>query len=84
MKKNKLIILTVLILTTLSCSDLKTQSRPNILIIYADGTEELYDHSKDPNEWYNIAGEKEHRATIEKMKKYIPKKNAEQVNNLKH
>jgi arylsulfatase A-like enzyme len=26
-------------------------------IRYADGSEELYDHSKDPNEWNNLAGE---------------------------
>ncbi|HRH94552.1 MAG TPA: sulfatase-like hydrolase/transferase, partial [Prosthecobacter sp.] len=26
-------------------------------IRYADGTEELYDHSKDPYEWTNLAGE---------------------------
>lgn len=26
-------------------------------IRYADGSEELYDHLKDPNEWHNIAGE---------------------------
>lgn len=26
-------------------------------IRYADGSEELYDHSKDPNEWTNLAGE---------------------------
>ena len=26
-------------------------------IRYADGTEELYDHSKDPNEWTNLAAE---------------------------
>lgn len=26
-------------------------------IRYADGSEELYDHAKDPNEWTNLAGE---------------------------
>ncbi|TDU70638.1 arylsulfatase A-like enzyme [Prosthecobacter fusiformis] len=26
-------------------------------IRYADGSEELYDHTKDPNEWTNLAGE---------------------------
>ena len=26
-------------------------------IRYADGSEELYDHSKDPYEWTNLAGE---------------------------
>ena len=26
-------------------------------IRYADGTEELYDHSDDPHEWHNLAGD---------------------------
>jgi arylsulfatase A-like enzyme len=52
-------------------------------IQYADGTEELYDHEKDPNEWYNIALKKENQAIIKNLKKFIPKENAEQVSNLK-
>ena len=26
-------------------------------IRYVDGSEELYDHDSDPNEWHNLAGE---------------------------
>ena len=29
---------------------------------YADGSEELYDHRKDPNEWDNLAGRQEYAA----------------------
>ncbi|MFB9057367.1 sulfatase [Mariniflexile ostreae] len=32
------------------------QDERNHYIQYADGTEELYDHKNDPNEWTNLAG----------------------------
>ncbi|WP_158285053.1 sulfatase [Arenibacter aquaticus] len=51
-------------------------------IQYSDGTEELYDHSNDPNEWFNVAGKEKNAAVIEKLKKYIPNKNADQVPDL--
>jgi arylsulfatase A-like enzyme len=51
-------------------------------IQYADGSEELYDHKNDPNEWFNVAGKEENKIVIEDHKKYIPKNNAEQVPNL--
>lgn len=41
-------------------------------IRYEDGSEELYDHRADPNEWNNLAGEKSYRGTIERMKKHLP------------
>ncbi|MHC4757320.1 MAG: sulfatase-like hydrolase/transferase [Planctomycetota bacterium] len=42
-------------------------------IRYKDGTEELYDHSKDPWEWTNLAGEPEYAQVIEEHKKRLPK-----------
>lgn len=51
-------------------------------IQYADGTEELYDHKIDPNEWNNVAQKKENKKVIEKLKKFIPEKNAEQISDL--
>ncbi len=45
-------------------------------IHYEDGSEELYDHRNDPNEWHNLAGKKEHRDVIEQLKSYLPQKNA--------
>ena len=51
-------------------------------IQYADGSEELYNHKNDPNEWFNVAGKEENRIVIETHKKFIPKNNAEQVPNL--
>lgn len=40
--------------------------------VYIDGSEELYDHSNDPEEWYNLAGKDEYSEVIEMMKAYIP------------
>lgn len=52
-------------------------------IRYADGSEELYDHNHDPYEWDNVAGQPEHRETIERLRKWLPKKNARQVADLR-
>ncbi len=42
---------------------------------YADGSEELYDHRNDPNEWENLAGASEHdaqkRYMIEKLDEHL-------------
>ncbi len=51
-------------------------------IQYADGTEELYDHESDPNEWYNVAGTEENKVVIDKLKRYVPLENADQVPDL--
>ncbi len=50
-------------------------------IRYADGTEELYDHQNDPNEWTNLAkgkAEPLHQKVISRLKKHLPKTNAPQ------
>lgn len=51
--------------------------------IYADGSQELYDHNADPEEWHNLAGSEavaaEHEAVIERMSKWLPKTNAAPV-----
>lgn len=52
-------------------------------IRYADGTEELYDHQVDPNEWKNLAGEGSYRAVLEEHRKWLPAEEAELVPNLK-
>jgi len=48
-------------------------------IQYADGTEELYDHSKDENEWNNLANDAQYQKVLDELKKYVPKQNADQV-----
>jgi len=52
-------------------------------IRYADGTEELYDHSKDPNEWTNLAGDRQYAAVIKEHAKWIPQQDASPAPDLK-
>ncbi len=42
-------------------------------IRYADGSEELYDHQTDPNEWTNVASKPEHVALKASLAKFFPK-----------
>ncbi len=42
------------------------------LIQYADGTQEFYDHSVDPNEWENIAAKPEIQEAKARLVEYIP------------
>ncbi|MBH55237.1 MAG: choline-sulfatase [Opitutaceae bacterium] len=44
---------------------------------YADGSEELYNHSSDPNEWTNLAGDLKYKRIINRFQKFLPKVNAE-------
>ncbi len=48
-------------------------------IRYHDGTEELYDRDKDPNEWTNIAGHPDMRSTIQRLARFLPKSDAQDV-----
>ncbi len=42
-------------------------------IHYSDGSEELYDHRNDPNEWYNLIVKDTTSLEIDKLKGYLPK-----------
>tara|TARA_B100000586_G_C20097969_1_gene423422 strand:- start:279 stop:1691 length:1413 start_codon:yes stop_codon:yes gene_type:complete len=44
-------------------------------IRYSDGSEELYDHSKDPNEWTNLASLPAHAEVISEHARWLPKIN---------
>jgi arylsulfatase A-like enzyme len=44
-------------------------------IRYADGSEELYDHAKDPHEWHNLAQDPEYANVIKKHAKWLPATN---------
>jgi len=41
-------------------------------IRYEDGSEELYDHRSDPDEWTNLANEPQHASTKKKLADMIP------------
>lgn len=44
-------------------------------IRYADGSDELYDHRNDPNEWENLAGRGESADVIARLARYLPTEN---------
>jgi arylsulfatase A-like enzyme len=44
-------------------------------IRYADGSEELYDHRNDPNEWTNLAKDKRFAKVIQGHARWLPKTN---------
>ncbi len=51
--------------------------------VYADGSQELYDHDADPAEWHNLVADgnalPEHAAVIERLSRWLPKTNADPV-----
>ncbi len=49
-------------------------------IRYADGSEELYDREKDPNEWTNLAGKADSVGIKKKLVSYLPDQNSEAAN----
>jgi arylsulfatase A-like enzyme len=48
-------------------------------IRYADGTEELYDHQTDPNEWTNVASDPKLAEIKAELAKHFPKNNAPDI-----
>jgi len=46
-------------------------------IHYSDGGEELYDNAADPHGWKNLANDPKYAEAKEKLKKWLPKVNAE-------
>ncbi len=51
-------------------------------IRYADGTEELYDHDADPNEWRNVADITSRQDVLAAHRAWLPKSEASQVADL--
>lgn len=45
-------------------------------IRYADGGEELYDHSKDPHEWHNLAEDPTLQTIKDSLRKWLPQSDA--------
>ncbi len=48
-------------------------------IRYANGDEELYDETKDPNEWANLAGKPEFAARKAELARFLPSTNAADI-----
>jgi len=53
-------------------------------IHYADGTEELYDHDADPNEWTNLAKDSQYDAVRKELTRWLPKNEAPPINDFSH
>ncbi len=52
-------------------------------ISYADGTEELYDHRNDPNEWTNLTEQSQYAKIIAFHRQWLPRQEAALVPDLK-
>jgi len=59
-------------LTTFGYKNYGVRSERYRYIVYADGSEELYDHAKDKWEWDNLAGNSDYAEVIEQLRKSIP------------
>ena len=64
-------------ITTQGKNNHSVRSRQHRYIQYADGSEELYDHNNDPNEWTNLALDDRYAATKKRLAGFLPKINAE-------
>lgn len=70
------------VLTTWGRGNHSVRSQNWRFIQYADGSRELYDHTKDPNEWTNVAGDAGHTKTIASLRRHLPQLEAEPVSDL--
>ena len=59
-------------LTTFGYKNYGVRSERYRYIVYADGSEELYDHKNDKWEWKNLANDPTYDEIKKKMKKWIP------------
>jgi arylsulfatase A-like enzyme len=62
--------------TSYGVGNLSLRDRTHRYIVYEDGSEELYDMVKDPNEWRNLSGNPEHTEIITRFKAAVPKNQA--------
>ncbi len=63
-------------LTTFWTNNHAVRSRRYRYIRYSDGSQELYDHTTDPNEWKNLAMEQAFAPVIAEHRRWLPKTNA--------
>lgn len=62
-------------LTTFGWGNHAVRTKDFRYIQYSDGSEELYDHGSDPNEWFNLASDEKTNDHIHRLKKYLPEVN---------
>jgi arylsulfatase A-like enzyme len=64
-------------LTTYGRNNHSLRSKRWRYIRYYDGTEELYDHRFDEQEWFNLADDPKYSPVKEKLSRWLPETNAE-------
>jgi len=60
-------------LTTYDFSEFSVRTEQWRYTVYIDGSEELYDHTKDAEEWYNLANDPQYDQIKLAMRRHIPK-----------
>jgi len=70
---------TVPALTTFHKQNHSFRSEDWRYIRYADGSEELYNHSSDPNEWKNLASEERYAEVKASFAPHFPQVNADEL-----
>ena len=63
-------------LTTYAHSNHTLRSERYRYLRFEDGSEELYDHAKDPNEWTNLAARPKYAKSLEQFRRELPAKEA--------
>ncbi|MBU2975637.1 sulfatase [Zobellia sp. B3R18] len=63
-------------ITTFGMNNHAVKSKQFRYIRYEDGTEELYDHKNDPNEFTNLANHPDYLKITRRLKQHLPTKNA--------
>ncbi len=64
-------------ITTYSKNNHSIRTERYRYIVYEDGSEELYDHTNDDNEWNNLANQERFKQIKKELRNYIPTKNAD-------
>ncbi len=60
-------------LTTYDFNEFSVRTEGWRYTVYIDGSEELYDHSRDPEEWTNLANDPQYEQIKKEMAGYIPR-----------
>jgi arylsulfatase A-like enzyme len=60
------------VVTTFDYGNYSIRTQRWRLIHYQDGTEELYDHTVDADEWHNLASVESHRQILAALRGYLP------------
>jgi arylsulfatase A-like enzyme len=60
------------VVTTFDYQNYSVRTERWRLIHYRDGSEELYDHAADPDEWRNLAGDRAHDGTRAQLRASLP------------